>query len=75
MHHLVSTPSFIFQFCSSVTNSKPLVPGGRIKGQASFIPLVLKGALEDEDAFEGFLDREGVWEDSPTLFLPIMGIG
>jgi len=37
--------------------------------------VVLEGALEEKEDLEDFLDRDRAWEDSPTLFLPIVKIG
>jgi len=36
--------------------------------------LVLEGALEDQEALEDLLGRDGAWEDSLTLFFPIVDV-
>jgi len=57
-----------------MTNTKPLVLRGRIKGYASFLALVLEGTFEDEEPFKVFLGSDRAYESSRALCLPIVEI-
>ena len=66
------TKSSYRDFCSSLTNCKPLVLTGKIRGYASLVPLAEAVPAEEEVACDDFLGRDGALEVSPARLLPMV---